>query len=178
MNIYNRRDYPPGFYVYIYLREYDSKNGKAGTPYYIGKGSTHRAWDRWGKSMKAPRNEENIIIYKCDLSESEAYEQESLLIEQYGRIDKGTGILRNKTDGGDGSSGHCTAGWLWTDESKEQRKGKGNPAYGKPSSKKQKEIASKTHKGVPKPKKLCRHCNQYIAVNCYTRWHGDQCKSR
>ena len=28
-----------------------------------------------------------------------------------------------------------------------------------------------------KPKKLCPHCDQLIAVNGYARWHGDNCKS-
>lgn len=32
--------------------------------------------------------------------------------------------------------------------------------------------------GKVKPKKLCPHCNQMIAVNTYPRWHGDQCKLR
>jgi len=32
-------------------------------------------------------------------------------------------------------------------------------------------------RGKVKPKKLCPHCNQMIAVNTYPRWHGDQCRS-
>lgn len=32
--------------------------------------------------------------------------------------------------------------------------------------------------GVKKPKKLCIHCTQYIAVNGYARWHGERCKVR
>jgi predicted SprT family Zn-dependent metalloprotease len=31
-------------------------------------------------------------------------------------------------------------------------------------------------RGVPRPKLLCPHCNQLIAVNTYPRWHGDNCK--
>lgn len=31
--------------------------------------------------------------------------------------------------------------------------------------------------GKIKPKKLCPHCNQMIAVNTYPRWHGDQCRA-
>ena len=32
--------------------------------------------------------------------------------------------------------------------------------------------------GKVKPKKLCPHCNQQIAVNTYPRFHGDKCKHR
>jgi hypothetical protein len=32
--------------------------------------------------------------------------------------------------------------------------------------------------GKVKPKKLCPHCNQLIAVNTYPRFHGDKCKHR
>ena len=30
-------------------------------------------------------------------------------------------------------------------------------------------------RGRAKPKKLCPHCNQMIAVNTYPRWHGPRC---
>lgn len=33
-------------------------------------------------------------------------------------------------------------------------------------------------RGSKREKKLCPHCGQMIAVNTYTRWHGDQCRSR
>jgi hypothetical protein len=32
-------------------------------------------------------------------------------------------------------------------------------------------------RGVPKPKKLCSHCGQMIAVNTYSRWHGANCRN-
>jgi NUMOD3 motif len=32
--------------------------------------------------------------------------------------------------------------------------------------------------GRTKPKKLCPHCNQLVAVNGYARWHGDNCKHK
>jgi hypothetical protein len=31
-------------------------------------------------------------------------------------------------------------------------------------------------RGSKREKRLCPHCNQEIAVNTYTRWHGDRCK--
>ena len=34
---------------------------------------------------------------------------------------------------------------------------------------------AEANKGKVKPKKLCPHCNQMIAVNTYPRWHGDNC---
>jgi hypothetical protein len=33
-------------------------------------------------------------------------------------------------------------------------------------------------RGRAKPKRLCPHCNQMIAVNTYPRWHGANCSHR
>lgn len=86
------------YYIYSYLREDYS-------PYYIGKGSAKRAYTKGPKEVKPPRDKSRIRIIKADLTEEEAFLLEKLYILMFGRIDLGTGILRNKTDGGDGASG-------------------------------------------------------------------------
>ena len=128
------------FYVYTYLRE-------DGTPYYVGKGSGKRAYKKWGKGIKPPSDQSRIIIVEDNLDELTAFNLEIELIAQYGRKDLGTGILHNRTNGGDGSAGHKVKGWKWSQDSKAKRCGTGNPAYGKSSSERQKLIASLTHKG-------------------------------
>jgi hypothetical protein len=86
------------YYTYAYLRE-DK------TPYYIGKGKGRRIKKRCRGDVCPPGDPSRIIFLKVNLTEEEAFHHEIYLIAVYGRKDLGTGILRNKTYGGDGSSG-------------------------------------------------------------------------
>lgn len=94
------------FYTYAYLRSTDTKTSKAGTPYYIGKGQGDRAWKPHHGSIHLPPNLDNIVIIESKLTEFGALALERRLINWYGRKDNNTGILINKTSGGDGVSGY------------------------------------------------------------------------
>ena len=104
MNIYSPTNLPPGFYVYAYIRSTDSDSAKAGTPYYIGKGKGKRAWSN-KHSCSVPRDGHYIVIVSEGLTEFGALALERRLVRWYGRIDLDSGILRNRTDGGEGSHG-------------------------------------------------------------------------
>ena len=85
------------FYVYEYHR-------KDGTPYYVGKGTGRRAYMGHGKPCNVPKDKSLIIFQYTNLLESDAFKFEKKLIKKYGRKNLGTGLLLNKSDGGEGAS--------------------------------------------------------------------------
>lgn len=92
------------YYVYAYLRSKDSEHGPKYSPYYIGKGCGQRAFNT-KRAIAAPADKSFIVFLEEGLTEQEAFALEKYAVSIYGRIDKGTGILWNLTDGGEGCSG-------------------------------------------------------------------------
>ncbi len=88
---------PNRFYTYAFLRE-------DRTPYYIGKGIGGRIYST-NRRIKPPKDKSRTIYLKQNLTEEQAFKHEIYMIAVFGRKDLGTGILINRTDGGEGSSG-------------------------------------------------------------------------
>ena len=128
------------YYTYAYLRE-DK------TPYYIGKGKGNRIFNKNKGDIRPPKDKSRIIFLKKNLTEAEAFRHEIYMITVFGRKDLETGILRNRTDGGEGASG-----LVMSEETRktlsELKVGEKNPNYGKEMSEEQKQKISEKRKGT------------------------------
>jgi len=92
------------YYVYAYLRA--SNN----TPYYIGKGKNKRVFSKH-PGISVPNDKTKIVFLEKNLSNVGACALERRYILWYGRKDLGTGILLNRTEGGDGNTGTRSKEW-------------------------------------------------------------------
>lgn len=111
------------FYVYV------GDHPLTGEPCYFGKGQRQRIARHItnlkkgiheNPHLQAIQNKYGPIVWskvRVDISEQEALSTEIALIAYFGRVNSGTGILTNRTDGGDGVSGS-----IWTEESREKMK--------------------------------------------------------
>lgn len=106
------------YYTYAYLR-------KNKTPYYIGKGKKKKGkyYSRTTalhENVYVPPKERILILKEFEL-EFDAYKHEMYMIKVFGRKDNGTGILHNRSDGGEG---HTNMSEYARKRSSETHKGK------------------------------------------------------
>ena len=185
MNIYSKNNPPKDLYVYANMRD-------NGTPYYIGKGCGKRAWAKTDRTIFPKKDCSNIIILESNLTDVGALALERRLIRWHGRINNGTGILHNKTDGGDGNAGWIMPqeaktkismankgrlkGYKFSQEQLKNRIAENHWNYGNTTSK---EVSKKISEGVKRRNKerqldvkeytlLDTHTNKTIKFNTYT----------
>ena len=162
---------PNRFYTYAYLRE-------DRTPYYIGKGKGDRIFRRSRRKIKTPKDKSRIIFLKQNLTEEEAFKHEKYMIVVFGRKDLGTGILHNRTDGGEGMCGYKHSNEFiermrTNNPSKDPKvseikrkklSGKNNPMYGKTGEKSPNYGKSRTRESIEKRvKSFCK--NTYAIIS-------------
>lgn len=153
------------YYTYAYLRE-------NGTPYYIGKGKGRRAYQKHNGFY--PPSKDRILLLKKNLTEQEAFNHEKYMILIFGRKDIGTGILHNKTDGGDGVSGY-----ILTEKDIESR----SWAKGKKFSESHKRRIGESNKGISRntderKKQLAREIKNKPGMSMKGKTHSEETKRK
>ena len=176
------------YYVYAYLRE-------DGTPYYIGKGKGRRFLST-SRTVPIPKDSSRIVFLETNLTEIGALALERRYIAWYGRKDTSTGILRNRTEGGDGSTGLIL--------SEEVKKSISQKLTGRKPTKETRDKISKANtgrqrtlesrnkvktsmlgknkgkkvwnSGIKRPDLVtCLHCKKTMASANFHQWHNGKC---
>ncbi len=181
MIIYSQNNRPLDYYVYAYMREFDDEIAIKDTPYYIGKGKGNRAWRRG-----CPKDN-RILILEQNLTETDAHTAERKYISEYGRKDKGTGILENKTDGGQGASGCVHTAERNAKRSKaltgrkldaEHIAKRSATVKGRKQTPEHIESRVSQWRNKPQEQVTCPYCNKVGGIIVMRRYHFDNCKHR
>lgn len=199
------------FYVYQ-LRLESSEN-----PFYVGKGCGRRIYAHFQERSLKFKNRKNGIIKSAalrgekvvkeiliaDIDEARAYSIEKFLVSKYGRLDIGTGILANHTEGGDGIIGYKQKPFSEEHKRKISASLKGripsieaklklslantgrevtSETRAKLSKSNSGKIRTDSHcknisdavKNIDKVK--CEYCDALTSPATHARYHGDKCK--
>jgi hypothetical protein len=171
--------------------------------FYIGIGRTKKRAFKFGRNpywnnIASKGYDVDILIE--GISWEQAQEVEIGMIQSYGRLDRGTGILANMTDGGEGGTGVIvkpeTIEKIRSFQLSLNKKGQpgrkkeqeeidkiratltGRPRPLEVIEKLKKPKKNKENYSYPKAKVQCPHCDVSTQASLAYRWHFDNCKNK